>query len=51
MKAVIKKGVLVKLSKYRIKKELVLISKEEGRNKAFKRLEELGTGIIRPGKL
>jgi len=50
-KEAIKKGMLVKLSKYRIKKELLLILKEEGKRKALERLEELGAGIIRPFKL
>ena len=51
MKAAINKGMLSKLSKYRVKKEIVLILKEDGRHKALERLEKLGAGIIRPGKL
>ena len=50
-KIAIKKGMLAKLSKYRIRKELALISKEEGVYKALKRLEELGAGIIWPIKI
>lgn len=51
LKAAIKKGMLSKLSKYRIKKELGLILKEESKHKILERLEEIGAGIIRPDKL
>ena len=51
MKTAITKGMLAKLSKYRINKEIILILREKDRRKAFDRLEELGAGIIRPSKL
>ena len=51
MKVAIKRGMLAKLSKYRIKREIILIMKEKGGNPALEHLEELGAGIIRTRKL
>ncbi len=50
-KEAIKDGMIGRLSKYRVKKELALISKEENREKAIKRLAELGAGNISQFKI